>query len=386
MLCRPVATIEYGEELRHVEPRCAPRGTRRRIIRINRGKEALALREWMQRAIHVVPEIAPIVPALLPIEPFGLGARHLGAGLRQELCRCLNNLGGVGRDPDQRVALQHGDAQALCLEVGSRTERHGSRLHLAAVGTGDNAERRLEILHGARQWPEHAHIAHGAGDARQVGHMAMAGHAPFRRLQREDAVVVRGIAHRTTDVAAELQRREACRHSGSAAAGRAAGRTPCVPGVLGRTEQRTVGLKVGAQFGDIGLAEDDRTRRAQSRDQAGVALGHVVLERRVAGCRVQARDVEGFLDGDRHAMQWPELATFLRPRPVGGARGLHRSFVIYHHQGIDRPVQPRDAFQVRLSRLDRAQPAVSYGASKPRGGLETRIHACLPCSAPRLAA
>ena len=59
--------------------------------------------------------------------------------------------------------------------------------------------------------------------------MAVAGHAPFGGLQREDAVVVRRIAHRAADVAAELERRQPRRHRDGAAAGRAAGRAPHRP-------------------------------------------------------------------------------------------------------------------------------------------------------------
>src|SRR5436190_7946285 len=85
-------------------------------------------------------------------------------------------------------------------------------------------------------------------------------------------------------------------------------------------------------------------------------------------------------------MQRPELGALPGLRPVGGTRCLDGALAIDHNQGVDRAIEPRDAFQMRFGRLNRAQRAVSYGAREPRGGLETRIHACLPCSASRLAA
>ena len=80
VLDRLVAPVEHGEVLSHVKPCRASHRPRRRIARLGHGKEALALGERMKDAVHVVPEIAPIVPALLPVEALRLGALHLRAG------------------------------------------------------------------------------------------------------------------------------------------------------------------------------------------------------------------------------------------------------------------------------------------------------------------
>jgi hypothetical protein len=138
-------------------------------------------------------------------------------------CR-LDDGSRVSRHLYQRIAFDHGDAQVLGLQGGRKTQRHRRDLGVMAIGPGDDAERRLEILDRARQRAEHAHGAGGPRPARQIGHVTAPGHAPFGRLQRKDAVVVRGIAHRTADVAADLERRQACRHRDRAATGRAAGR------------------------------------------------------------------------------------------------------------------------------------------------------------------
>src|SRR4029453_16719471 len=71
---------------------------------------------------------------------------------------------------------------------------------------------------------------------------------------------------------------------------------------------------------------------------------------------------------------------------ISSPSGLERAITIDHDQGIDRPVQPGDALQVRLGCLDRAQAAVSYGAGKPCRRLKARIHACPPGTPRRLAA
>ncbi|OFX04196.1 MAG: hypothetical protein A3D94_12225 [Alphaproteobacteria bacterium RIFCSPHIGHO2_12_FULL_66_14] len=68
--------------------------------------------------------------------------------------------------------------------------------------------------------------------------------------------------------------------------------------------------------------------------------------------RLQAGNVERFLDGDRHAMQRPEPGILLASRAVRGACRLQRAVAIDDHQGVDRPVQPCDALQVHLGRLD----------------------------------
>src|SRR5687768_17560818 len=100
---------------------------------------------------------------------------------------------------------------------------------------------------------------------------------------------------------------------------------------------------------------------------------------------VEALHVEGLLDGDRHAVQRPELRTLARGA-VGRARGLQRALAVDHDQRVDRPVQSGDALEMGFGRVTRRELPVSYGASKRGGGFEARIHAWLPCGTPRLAA
>ena len=56
------------------------------------------------------------------------------------------------------------------------------------------------------------------------------------------------------------------------------------------------------------------------------------------------------------AMQRAQPGILPRPctigRPVSGTGSLERAVPIDHHQGIERSVQPRDAFKVRLRRFD----------------------------------
>ena len=101
-----------------------------------------------------------------------------------------------------------------------------------------------------------------------------------------------------------------------------------IPGVLGGAEQRAVGLKVGAQLGHVGLAQDHRAGRAQPADQARIRAGEVVLERRVAGRGGKPRDVECLLDGDGHAVQRPEPGSFLPALLLARARSAARAAFI----------------------------------------------------------
>ena len=64
--------------------------------------------------------------------------------------------------------------------------------------------------------------------------------------------------------------------------------------------------------------------------------------------------------------------------PVGRPGCPHRARAVDDHQRVQRTVDAGDALEVRLGRFDRAQPAVSYGACKPRRRFKARIHACLP--------
>ena len=188
---------------------------------------------------------------------------------------------------------------------------------------------------------------------------------------------MRRVAHRAADVAAQLQRRQASRDCNTAATGRAACRAALVPGIPGRTKNRAVGLKVCAQLRHIGLAQDDRTRRPQPRDEARILRRDVVLQRQVTGRRLQTCDVERLLDGDRDAVQSPQGPT-LAVGTVGRPGGPHRAGLVDHHECVERTVHARDPIEMRRRRLDRTQPSVSYGAGKSFGRLKARIHACLP--------
>ena len=356
----PVAAVEDGEEFSHVEPG----GTRDRagggVRGVGPGEKPLALRQGLKGADLVLKEVGPVVPALLPVEGSGFGALYLGASLTQQVGGGLDDSGGIGRNTDQRIAVENRDAQVLRFEDRRGTERHRCCLGLVAVGAGDDPERRFEISDRACQGPKDTHVADRPRLPRQVGDVPAAGNPPFAGLQGKDAVVMRGIAHRAADVAADFQRRQARRHRNAAAASRATGRALRIPGVLGRPEQRAVGLKIHAELRHIGLAQDDGAGRPQPRHQACIRLGLVVLERRMARGGGEARHVEGLLDRDRHAVQRPEpgpllaaaLGTALGKGAVRRPRGLHRAGPIDDHQSIDGAIDPSDPLQVRLGRLD----------------------------------
>ena len=107
---------------------------------------------------------------------------------------------------------------------------------------------------------------------------------------------------------------------------------------------------VEQQLRDVGLAEDDRPGGANTRDPGIVLRGEDIGARSEAEGGGRAGEVEVFLDGDGHAVQWTQrLAT--GALLVGGLRLGARLVVALDDDGVERAIHLLDACDVRLHRL-----------------------------------
>jgi hypothetical protein len=100
-----------------------------------------------------------------------------------------------------------------------------------------------------------------------------------------------------------------------------------------------------AEFGHGGLAQNDRPRLAQPRDDHVVTSGNGALDRVRTGRRFVARDVEGILDRDGDTFELTRVSIAQAPlRFFGGSQG-----VVAH--------QRRECVDGRIERLDPLQDA-----------------------------
>ncbi len=151
------------------------------------------------------------------------------------------------------------------------------------------------------------------------------------------AAPVRREADRAADVAAQLQRGHTGRDGGRGATRGPAGGARGVPRVVGRAEDRVVGLPVPRQGRGVGLAEDHRTRTAQPPHRLRVVFRHVVPGRQPARGS-HACGLVGVLDGHRHAVQRADIVTASQRR-VGGVRGDARTVRVEGDDGVQWAVE-----------------------------------------------
>ena len=71
-----------------------------------------------------------------------------------------------------------------------------------------------------------------------------------------------------------------------------------VVGVVGDTEELVVTLEVGGVYGDVGLAQNDRTGVFQALDHVGVFCRDVVFQRGCTGGTGHAGNLPGVLQGE----------------------------------------------------------------------------------------
>ena len=91
--------------------------------------------------------------------PSGSARFTLAPALDSSLAVACTTLAVSSDTLTRGLRLEHRDPQIAGLELGRRTDRHGGGFRLVAVGTGDDAQRQLEIVDRARERAERAHVA-----------------------------------------------------------------------------------------------------------------------------------------------------------------------------------------------------------------------------------
>ena len=94
--------------------------------------------------------------------------------------------------------------------------------------------------------------------------------------------------------------------------------------VVDRPERRLLARRAERELVQVGLAEDDGARLAESLDDGRVANGQMPLPHVGRGGRQLAGDVDEILDRDRHPVQGAAIdsaTAFLVHGPRRGARG-----------------------------------------------------------------
>ena len=170
------------------------------------------------------------------------------------------------------------------------------------------------------------------------------------------------VADRAAEVGAEPERRHPAGDRRRLAAGGAAGRARRVVRVGGRAEQRVHRVPPARELRDVGLAEQDRARRAHRRHRRAVRVADVVGEQLRAVRRAHAGDRERVLARERHAVQRPASA----PARVGRHGLLARLVQPRQHERVDLRIALGDPRRVRVEQLDRRDLALAHRASHPR--------------------
>ncbi len=163
------------------------------------------------------------------------------------------------------------DAQALRRRRLLMRAGHADRQPVLVERPLDRRQRQREVIDRARERPDHLGIVE---DDRQP---VAARDAPGGRLQPNQPAMAGRPADRPAAIGAERQRPEARRHRRRAAARRGPRRQRRVPWVARGAEGRGIGVATAeGEFGDVGLAQDDRAAGTQSRHRCLIRLGDVV--------------------------------------------------------------------------------------------------------------
>ena len=234
------------------------------------------------------------------------------------------------------------------VDVGRVSQRHGMDEGVDAVGTGDDRQGEDEIIDVAAHRTDRGpgvERAHSPGDD-----VSGARHPSGGGLDPADAAEVRGQSDAAAGVAAEVERRAACRDDGCCAAAGATGGAFGIERVAGLSVDEVVGFAGEGELRRVGLAHQDRSGGAQAGCDGGVGLGDEVLAAERASGGDHALGVVRVLEGDRRAVQRSELVA-----AGDGGVGLGGFFAGAIGAELDDGVEGRvdlvDAGQVGLEHL-----------------------------------
>ena len=182
----------------------------------------------------------------------------------------VTGIGQRSSRPAPAPAATGADGATPPKSAASVTTRHAdrrlpsARLPAARAPTTDRARRRghgvepsAHVAHRTRQRPLHRHQLCG-DDAFGFAARVVRGHAAERRPQAREPGAVRGIAHRTGDVVAMRERRDAGGHRRRRAAARAARRHVARPRAVRASAKIVHRVEPEAECRRIGAADDDR--------------------------------------------------------------------------------------------------------------------------------
>ncbi len=219
--------------------------------------------------------------------------------------RLVDLRAGVGEERgeliDLRPHLQRGlhqierrhdrDAEVGQALVARRREIEPPAAALADNRSGDDIEQQLHVARAPRQRTLHAHQDPGIrGVPEREGTDTR--NSRLRRAMPVHAAVRRGHPNRTTDVAADLERRHARSERGRTPTRAAARRARQIPRVVGPSVDDAVGLPIGHRLRDVRLAQADmrRQRRRSARSARPAWAGSPSAPRclRTAGGRRRA--------------------------------------------------------------------------------------------------
>src|SRR5690606_13828957 len=142
-----------------------------------------------------------------------------------------------------------------------------------------------------------------------------------------------------------------------------------------RPKQRVRGVRAEAEFGRVGLSDDDRAGGADTLDMDRVRVRHEVGEDTGAPGAWQPLGLREILDGCRQAVQPAARAAALQ-LVVGGVRLLHEFGT--RPQADDRVdlwIERLDPAEIRLHYRRASQAALMDGARKLRRAQQGRIAA-----------
>ena len=249
--------------------------------------------------------------------------------------------GGKAHHPDPRAA------QGVGAERGGEVGAVGIGLasgRIGRVAAGDDAEQDRGLLDGAGNRPGGVLADADRDDPAATDH-ADGGLVP------DDAVDRGGAGDRSVGLCADRKVDFARRHRRARSARRTARIAVECMGVAGLAADRApardrVGRADIGPFGEVGLAQDDRPRRAQPGDERGIAVGDIVDQGKASGGGRQRPDrFDIILDQHRHPDHRPAQAAGIDLPRLGDCGRIER------HDGIDRRVDPLDPGDGGASRV-----------------------------------
>ncbi len=147
-------------------------------------------------------------------------------------------------------------------------------------------------------------------------------------------------------------RRTEAREGRRFSAARPAGRSLQVPRVICAADDVVVGFVVAEELRAVRFSQRDRAGLAQPAHGRGVLCGAQVAEEPAAACGGQTGHVVAVLDGDRDAVQRPDLVARHEP-PLRVLRARPRFIGQHQDEGVQAGVVLLDVRQVRINQLDR---------------------------------